>query len=112
MKIFETKLKIIFYFLIIFICPTSHAYEKDQLISLKIENFFKNLQTLEANFIRYLHCKQTTSKWNYDYPIDFVTRSVSVPPIVLVTLYCPVPPPILPMKLKLNQTLLVVAAGV
>ena len=52
MKIFETKLKIIFYFLIIFICPTSHAYEKDQLISLKIENFFKNLQTLEANFIQ------------------------------------------------------------
>ena len=52
MKIFETKLKIIFYFLIIFICSTSHAYEKDQLISLKIENFFKNLQTLEANFIQ------------------------------------------------------------
>jgi outer membrane lipoprotein-sorting protein len=52
LKIFETKLKIIFYFLIIFICPTSHAYEKDQLISLKIENFFKNLQTLEANFIQ------------------------------------------------------------
>ena len=52
MKIFETKLKIIFYFLIIFICPTSHAYEKDQPISLKIENFFKNLQTLEANFIQ------------------------------------------------------------
>ena len=52
MKIFETKLKIIFYFLIIFIFPTSHAYEKDQLISLKIENFFKNLQTLEANFIQ------------------------------------------------------------
>ena len=52
MKIFETKLKIIFYFLIIFICPTSYAYEKEQLISLKIENFFKNLQTLEANFIQ------------------------------------------------------------
>ena len=52
MKILETKLKIIFYFLIIFICPTSHAYEKDQLIYLKIENFFKNLQTLEANFIQ------------------------------------------------------------
>jgi outer membrane lipoprotein-sorting protein len=52
LKIFETKLKIIFYFLIIFICPTSYAYEKEQLISLKIENFFKNLQTLEANFIQ------------------------------------------------------------
>ena len=52
MKIFKTKLKIIFYFLIIFICPTSHAYERDQPISLKIENFFKNLQTLEANFIQ------------------------------------------------------------
>ena len=52
MKIFETKLKIIFYFLIIFICPTSYAYEKEQLISLKIEKFFKNLQTLEANFIQ------------------------------------------------------------
>ena len=52
MKIFETKLKIIFYFLIIFICPTAYAYEKEQLISLKIENFFKNLQTLEANFIQ------------------------------------------------------------
>ena len=38
--------------LIIFIYSTSHAYEKDQLISLKIENFFENLQTLEANFIQ------------------------------------------------------------
>ena len=52
MKIFKNKLKIIFYFLIIFICPTSHAYERDQPISVKIENFFKNLQTLEANFIQ------------------------------------------------------------
>ena len=52
MKILETKLIIIFYFLIIFVYSTSHAYEKDQLISLKIENFFKNLQTLEANFIQ------------------------------------------------------------
>ena len=28
----------------------------------------KEDDTLEANFIRYLHCKQTTSKWNHDYP--------------------------------------------
>ena len=52
MKIFKSNLKIILYFLILCIGSSSHALEKDQLLSLKIENFFKNLKTLEANFIQ------------------------------------------------------------
>ena len=52
MKFFKSNLKIIFYFLILCIGSSSYAFEKDQLLSLKIENFFKNLKTLEANFIQ------------------------------------------------------------
>ena len=52
MKILKTNLKIILYFLIIFIGPSLHAFEKDQQIYLKIENFFKKLKTLEADFIQ------------------------------------------------------------
>ena len=40
------------YFLIISIGPSLHAFEKDQHIYLKIENFFKKLKTLEADFIQ------------------------------------------------------------
>ncbi len=36
----------------IFIGPSINAYEKDQQIYLKIEKFFKKLNTLEANFIQ------------------------------------------------------------
>ena len=52
MKILKTNLKIILYFLIIFIGPPLYAYEKDQQIYIKIENFFKKLKTLEADFIQ------------------------------------------------------------
>ena len=52
MKILKTNLKIILYFLIISIGPSLHAFEKDQQIYLKIENFFKKLKTLEADFIQ------------------------------------------------------------
>ena len=49
---FNINLKIILYFFLIFINSSLYAYEKDQLISLKIEKFFKNFKTLEANFIQ------------------------------------------------------------
>ena len=52
MKILKTNFKIILYFLIISIGPSLHAFEKDQQIYLKIENFFKKLKTLEADFIQ------------------------------------------------------------
>ena len=52
MKILKTNLKIILYFLIIFIGPSLHAFEKDQQIYLKTEKFFKKLKTLEADFIQ------------------------------------------------------------
>ena len=52
MKILKTNLKIILYFLIIFIGPSLHAFEQDQQIYLKTEKFFKKLKTLEADFIQ------------------------------------------------------------
>ena len=42
----------LFIFFIILICQTSYAFEKKQLAIQKIENFFKNFVTLEANFIQ------------------------------------------------------------
>ena len=52
MKILNINLKTTLYFFIIFFGTSIFAYEKDQLVFLKIENFFKNLKTLEANFIQ------------------------------------------------------------
>ena len=52
MKTFNINLKIFLYLSVIFISSPLHAYEKDQLIFQKIESFFKNLKTLEANFIQ------------------------------------------------------------
>jgi len=52
LKIFKTNLKIILYLFIIFFGKSLYAYEQDKLIFLKIENFFKDLKTLEANFIQ------------------------------------------------------------
>ena len=40
------------FFFIILICQTSYAFEKKQSATLKIEKFFKNFITLEANFIQ------------------------------------------------------------
>ena len=53
MKQLETKIKIFFYvFVIIFCCHKSYALEKNKPVTFQIENFFKNLITLEANFIQ------------------------------------------------------------
>ena len=53
MKQLKIKLKIFVYvFFIILGCQTSNAFEKNKSATLKIENFFKNLITLEANFIQ------------------------------------------------------------
>ena len=47
------KLKFFFYVLFIILnCQTSNAFEKNDLATLKIEKFFKNLTTLDANFIQ------------------------------------------------------------
>ena len=47
------KLKIFFYvFFTILSCQTSNALEKNKSATLQIENFLKNLVTLEANFIQ------------------------------------------------------------
>ncbi len=42
----------LYIFFIILICQTSYAFEKKQSAILQIEKFFKNLITLEANFIQ------------------------------------------------------------
>ena len=39
-------------FFIVIICQTSYAFEKKQSVTLQIEKFFKNFNTLEANFIQ------------------------------------------------------------
>ena len=52
MRIFKTNLKIILYFLIIFIGQISKASEKSQQTLVQVENFFKDLTTLEASFIQ------------------------------------------------------------
>ena len=41
-----------YFFLIIFVFQASNASVNSQILSLKIENFFKNLVTLEADFIQ------------------------------------------------------------
>jgi len=47
------KIKFFLYiFFIILICQTSYAFEKKQSATLQIEKFFKNFDTLEANFIQ------------------------------------------------------------
>ena len=53
MKQLETKIKIFFYvFVIIFCCHKSYPFEKTKPVTFQIEKFFKNLITLEANFIQ------------------------------------------------------------
>ena len=53
MKQLLIKIKFFLYiFFIILICQTSYAFEKKQSANLKIEKFFKNFTTLEANFIQ------------------------------------------------------------
>ncbi len=52
MKIFKLKLVIICYFSILLGVQASNVSEKDKLLQMKIENFFDNLATLEANFIQ------------------------------------------------------------
>ncbi len=52
MRIFKTNLKIVLYFLIIFIGQISKASEKSQQTLVQVENFFKDLTTLEASFIQ------------------------------------------------------------
>ena len=53
MKQLETKTKFFLYvFLVILSCNKSYAIEKNQSVIFKIENFFENLITLEANFIQ------------------------------------------------------------
>ena len=50
LKIILSILISIFYFFLG--CQTSSAFEKNKLATLKIENFFENFTTLEANFIQ------------------------------------------------------------
>tara|TARA_B100000212_G_scaffold51010_1_gene33057 strand:- start:654 stop:1271 length:618 start_codon:yes stop_codon:yes gene_type:complete len=53
LKQLETKTKFFLYvFLVILSCNKSYAIEKNQSVIFKIENFFENLITLEANFIQ------------------------------------------------------------
>ena len=53
MEKLKTTLKILFYlFFIILGCQTSNAFEKNKLAQSQIEKFFKNLNTIEANFIQ------------------------------------------------------------
>ena len=53
MKQLENKIKICFYvFVIIFCFHKSYAFEKNKPVTFQIEKFFKNLITLEANFIQ------------------------------------------------------------
>ena len=53
MKQLWTKINFFLYiFFIILICQTSYAFEKKQSVTLQIAKFFKNLNTLEANFIQ------------------------------------------------------------
>ena len=52
MRIFKKNLKIVLYFLIIFIGQISKASEKSQQTLVQVENFFKDLTTLEASFIQ------------------------------------------------------------
>ncbi len=42
----------LYIFFIILISQTSYAFEKKQSVTLQIEKFFKNFNTLEANFIQ------------------------------------------------------------
>ena len=39
-------------FFLIFSCQTLNAFEKNKLAQLKIVNFFRNINTIEANFIQ------------------------------------------------------------
>ena len=53
MEKLKTTLKILFYlFFIILSCKTSNAFEKNKLALSQIENFFRNINTIEANFIQ------------------------------------------------------------
>ena len=53
MKILKIKPNFFIYvFLLIFSCQTCYAFEENKSETLKIEKFFKNLITLEANFIQ------------------------------------------------------------
>ena len=53
MKQLETKIKFFLYvFLIILVCHTSYAIEKNKSATFQIEKFFENFMTLEANFIQ------------------------------------------------------------
>ena len=53
MQIFKIKLNFFFYILFLILsCQTGHALEKNKSATSQIENFFKNLITLEANFIQ------------------------------------------------------------
>ena len=53
MKQFKTKINFFFcVFVIILNCNTSYSFEKNKSATLQIEKFFKNLITLEANFIQ------------------------------------------------------------
>ncbi len=52
MKKFKYYLIISYFFLIIFATQSSNASVNSQLLSSQIENFFKNLSTLEADFIQ------------------------------------------------------------
>jgi len=53
LKQLETKTKFFLYvFLVILSCNKSYAIEKNQSVIFKIEKFFENLITLEANFIQ------------------------------------------------------------
>ena len=53
MEKLKTTLKILFHlFFIILGCQTTNAFEKNKLAQSQIEKFFKNLNTIEANFIQ------------------------------------------------------------
>tara|TARA_B100000900_G_C20590030_1_gene721212 strand:+ start:2149 stop:2766 length:618 start_codon:yes stop_codon:yes gene_type:complete len=53
LNILKNSSQIIFCFLFITIIPPKlNAFEQSQSVSLKIENFFKKLETLEADFIQ------------------------------------------------------------
>ena len=53
MKILKIKsIFILYVFFLILSCQTSYAFQNNKSATLKIEKFFKNLITLEANFIQ------------------------------------------------------------
>ena len=52
MNKFKCNLIFCYFFLIIFSCQASNLSINSQILSLQIENFFKNLDTLEADFIQ------------------------------------------------------------